>query len=421
MNFPPPSERQARLIWLAITGLAVAAVVALLGALIWALGHVISLFAPVIWPLAVAGIIACLLNPVVDFLERKTHSRPRAIISVFGLAVLAVAGLGASVVPQLVSEGEDFATRVPAYVSRLEARVTDWVQHPPPLVRQVRTYLASDHSFLPPAGEPVATNGVTQAAGTNVVSGANTAAPGTGSGLGQEQYRAAAGWLAKALPDVGSWLLERLKGLASWFGVIAGLGLIPVYAFYFLLEKDGISARWTDYLPVRDSGFKEELVFVLNAINSHLIAFFRGQVLVAMCDGVLYGLGFLLLGLPYALLIGVVAMVVTIVPYVGAILVAATSLLIAVVQFGDWLHPLLVLGVFGLVQVLESLFISPRIMGNRVGLHPVTIIIAVMVGTTLLGGLLGGLLAIPLTAALRVAMFRYLWKKPAEAAPKAGA
>src|SRR5436190_21578503 len=87
------------------------------------------------------------------------------------------------------------------------------------------------------------------------------------------------------------------------------------------------------------------------------------------------------------------------------------ALVIAFVQFGDWLHPLLVLAVFAVVQTLEGLLIWPKIMGDRVGLHPLTIIIAVMVGTTLLGGLLGGILAIPLTAALRVVMFRYVWKK----------
>ena len=102
----------------------------------------------------------------------------------------------------------------------------------------------------------------------------------------------------------------------------------------------------------------------------------------------------------------------TIIPFLGAIIICLTALGIAVVQFGDWVHPLLVLAVFGIVQTLEGLVISPKIMGGRVGLHPVTIIIAVMAGTTLLGGLLGGILAIPLTAALRVVMFRYIWKAP---------
>jgi predicted PurR-regulated permease PerM len=187
-----------------------------------------------------------------------------------------------------------------------------------------------------------------------------------------------------------------------------------VYTFYFLLEKHAISSRWTDYLPVTDSRFKNELVFVLNSINNYLIAFFRGQVLVALCDGILYGLGFLLIGLPYALLIGFMAIFLTMIPFLGAIITCVTALAIALVQFGNWSKPLLVLVVFGCVQGMEGLFISPRIMGGRVGLHPVTIIIAVMAGTTLLGGLLGGILAIPLTAALRVVMFRYIWKRPAD-------
>jgi predicted PurR-regulated permease PerM len=87
------------------------------------------------------------------------------------------------------------------------------------------------------------------------------------------------------------------------------------------------------------------------------------------------------------------------------------ALVLATVQFQDWLHPLLVLAIFGTVQAVEGLFISPKIIGDRVGLHPLTIIVAVMIGTTLLGGILGGVLAIPLTAALRVLMFRYVWKK----------
>src|SRR5208337_3312335 len=131
--------------------------------------------------------------------------------------------------------------------------------------------------------------------------------------------------------------------LASWLGFLAGLALVPVYTFYFLLEKRGISSRWTNYLPVADSGFKNELVFVLNAINNYLITFFRGQVLVALCDGFLYGLGFLIIGLPYAVLIGATAVFLTMIPYLGAIVTCSAALIIALVQFGDWLHPLLVL------------------------------------------------------------------------------
>ena len=80
------------------------------------------------------------------------------------------------------------------------------------------------------------------------------------------------------------------------------------------------------------------------------------------------------------------------------------------VQFGDWQHPLWVLGVFAVVQGIEGWVIQPKIIGDRVGLHPLTIIIALLVGTTLMGGILGGLLAIPTTAVIRALMFRYIWR-----------
>jgi predicted PurR-regulated permease PerM len=193
--------------------------------------------------------------------------------------------------------------------------------------------------------------------------------------------------------------------------MLAGLVLIPVYTFYFLLEKRGIELHWRDYLPIRDSSAKAEMIFVVESISQYLVAFFRGQVLVAMVDAVLYTIGFLVTGVNYAFLLGFMALFLTMIPFLGAIVVCLTALTLSFVQYGDWAHPVMVLGVFALVQTLEGLFISPKIMGNRVGLHPLVIIIAVMTGTTLLGGILGGVLAIPLAAALRVIMFRYVWKK----------
>jgi predicted PurR-regulated permease PerM len=229
--------------------------------------------------------------------------------------------------------------------------------------------------------------------------------------LDPNTLKTATGWLAKILPQVGSWLFGQVTKVASWLGVLAGLALVPVYAFYFLLEKRGIESKWTDYLPVAKSEFKDELVFVLKSINDYLIVFFRSQVLVAVCDGVLYTIGFILIGLPYAVLLGVLAIGLTMIPFLGAMATCALALILAFVQYGDWQHPGLVLVVFAVVQTLEGFVISPKIMGDRVGLHPLTIIVAVMAGTTLLGGILGGVLAIPLTAAARVVMFRYVWKK----------
>jgi predicted PurR-regulated permease PerM len=410
MSLPPPSARQARLIWLALTGLGIAVLVGLVVGLIWGLGRVLSILSPVLWPLAVAGVLAYLLDPVVDLIEARGFSRVRAIGCVFGIALLLVACLFASIVPQLIRETRQLAARVPDYANRLEHRIESWANNPP---RVLRRLLERDLSAT--TSSPLKTVDETGMSSSTNVFDAN---PGTTNlpstldrNLNKENLQAATGWLTKALSKAGPWLLSSVGRVASWFGVLAGLALIPVYTFYFLLEKRGISSRWTDYLPVSDSRFKEELVFVLNSINNYLIVFFRGQVLVALCDGILYGIGFLIVGVPYALLIGAAAVVLTIIPFIGAIIVFLSALTISLVQFGDWLHPLLVLVVFGVVQALEGLVVSPRIMGGRVGLHPVTIIIAVMAGTTLLGGLLGGILAIPLTAALRVVMLRYVWKR----------
>ncbi len=415
MNLPPPTKKQAHLIWLAITGLALATIVALIVVLVWGLGKVLNVFAPVIWPLAVAAVLACLLDPVVEFLVRKKAPRLRAIIVVFFLALVIVVGLFASVVPQLVIQARDLAAKSSEFTTKLPARSGELAERPPKwLPKQLVPVL---RAFSESANTTV-TNRVTQ---TNALVLAGTNAPpalplppvlGEPSG-----FQSVADFAARLLPKFGGWLSQVLGFVGSVFGIIAGLALVPIYAFYLLLEKHGIVTRWRDYLPVQDSKLKDEMAFIINSINEYLVAFFRGQVLVAICDGILYTIGFVLIGLPYALLIGVMATFLTIIPFLGAITTCVSALIIAVVAFGDWQHPALVLAVFAVVQSLEGTVIQPKIMGDRVGLHPMTIIIALMAGTTLLGGILGGLLAIPLAAVLRVLMARYVWHRQLGGAP----
>lgn len=448
MNFPPPTERQARIIWAAVTGLGIALIAALLVVLIWGLGRVLDVLSPVLWPLAVAGVIAYLLDPVVDGIERRGTPRVQAIVAVFALAVLVVLGLFGSVVPQVVVETRQLIREIPQYATNVTHRVEGWIRNPPssvlrslglPLGGTNETSTATTNT-VPATNALVAGDDLPVGEVAGAGGGAPTNAPTAGADVdagttvasseprSDASNDALAAWLrqtldidtlqsatsilARALTRIGSWFFGQLTKVASWFGVLAGLALIPIYTFYFLLEKRGIESKWTDYLPVARSEFRDELVFVLKSINDYLIAFFRGQVLVAICDGILYAIGFALIGLPYAVLIGVVATFLTIIPFVGAIITCGGALLIAVVQYGDWLHPLLALLVYAIVQALEGYVIQPKILGDRVGLHPLTIIVAVMVGTTLLGGILGGILAIPFTAALRVIMFRYVWKSP---------
>ncbi len=418
MNFPPPTEKQARLIWAGVTALAIAAILGLIAAFIWGLGRLLQVLSPVLWPLAVAGVIAYLLDPVVDFLERKGAPRTRAIAVVFALALFLVLGLLGSVVPQVVVETRDLSAKIPAITAEAQKKADEFMSHPPGWFKQLlpgKTVTATTNSQTQLTN---AAGTIEQAshAGTNAEP-ANTSTNVVARELSLDKatIQSATGWIAKALPTAGSWLSHVVSFIGSWFGIMAGLALIPIYAFYFLLEKRGIASKWPEYLPVKTSAFKDELVFVLRSINEYLIAFFRGQVLVAICDGILYTIGFLIIGIPYAVLIGAMAIVLTIIPFLGAITVCVITLIIAFVTYGDWQHPALVLAVFAVVQTLEGLVIAPKIIGDRVGLHPLTIIIAVIVGTTLLGGILGGVLAIPLTAALRTVMFRYVWRKPGKA------
>lgn len=399
-----PTPKQTGILWAALTALAVAVVIALITLFCWGLGRILNLLSPVLLPLAIAAVVACLLSPVVDFFERRKISRVRAIILVFAMAMALILGLVASVIPQVVKETEDLSKTVPAYSQKIQDKVEAFIAHPPPLLQRL----------FPPSESVTNTNAPA------------TANPPATAPESDKSMTALTAWVTAHLAGVGSWLLAEFGKLLSGFGLLAGLVLVPVYAFHFLREMRGIQDNWRDYLPLRDSAAKDEVIFVLNAIGQYLVAFFRGQLLIAICDSILYTAGFLLIGLHYSFLLGCAAVVLIMIPFLGAAIICATALLLAFAQFGDWLHPLLVLAVFALVQTLEGLVISPKIMGDRVGLHPVVIIIAVMTGTTLLGGILGGVLAIPLAAALRVILNRYIWitntpAKTPEGAPRGGA
>jgi predicted PurR-regulated permease PerM len=371
MPFPQPTERQARILWFCLTAFAIAVFLAMLGLLVMGTGMVLKRLSGVLLPLAIASILAYILDPVVDFLESKRIPRGGAIALVFTLALVAVLFLLVAVVPQLAQQVGELVTRVPDYAAEFGKTLKEWTDEP----------------WIKNLPESIRPRNIWEAHGTTIQ-----------------------GWVTTALPAVTGWVVAQFGRVAGWLGLLVGLFLVPVYVFYFLLEKRKIVDNWAAYLPVQESRVKEEVVFILRSINDSLIVFFRGQVLVALCVGALTAIGFSLIGLRYALLLGVMTGVLGIIPYLGVMVSIIPAVLLGVVQFGDW-RVLLVVGVFVIVQTAEGMFISPKIIGDRVGMHPLTIIVAIMVGTTLMGGILGGVLAIPLTAALRTLMFRYVWKK----------
>lgn len=413
-NYRPPSRNQLRIVWFALTALAIAVIVVVTVGFIWGFGLFLNLLSPVLWPLAIAAVLSYLLDPAVNWLERRKISRPWAIVIVFLGMLCVVVGILASVIPQLVQETNSLVSEIPRYTARAQQKIENWADKATSNAGQENTNSSAQTNTVTATETPKSKTQKNSTTATNLQNDSSTNSAASAQNeqqMHKQIVTSAKNWISQVMPKIGNWALNLLSKATSLVDVVVALILIPIYTFYFLREKREIKRQWTNYLPIRDSHIKNELVYMLSATNQYLIAFFRGQVLVALISGALYTISFLSLGLDYALLLGFVAVILVIVPFVGAIILLILAFILTIVQFHDLFHPMMILFVFAVVQSLESFFYSPRIMGNRVNLHPVVVIIALMVGITLLGGLLGGILAIPLAAALRVALFRYVWKK----------
>ena len=219
--------------------------------------------------------------------------------------------------------------------------------------------------------------------------------------------------------NVWNFIRTSVGGFLGVFGFLLSLVIVPIYLYYFLIESRNISESWRDYLPLRASAFKDEVVSALSEINGYLIAFFRGQLLVSMINGMATGLLLVFFGIDFGLLIGLILCFLGLIPYLGIVLCWFPAVIIASVQGGSWLIPgtpwwllpAVVTGIFGTVQQVDGLFVTPRIVGESVGLHPVTVIVSVFVWSLLMGGLLGAILAVPMTATIKVLLKRYVWER----------
>ena len=211
----------------------------------------------------------------------------------------------------------------------------------------------------------------------------------------------------------GQFLQKSVGGFLGVFGFLLSLILVPIFLFFFLKEGHSISENWSNYLPLRASPLKSEIVSLLNEINNYLINFFRGQLLVSLIDGFLIGFCLLVfVRLEFSLLIGLMVGLLGLIPYLGMMICWVPAVIIAAAQFGDWWHPLLVTIIFIVANNIDGMIIAPKIVGESVGLHPLTVIISVLAWSLILGGLLGALLAVPLTATLKVLLKRYFWDRP---------
>ena len=224
-----------------------------------------------------------------------------------------------------------------------------------------------------------------------------------------EKIRGAAqGYAGAAL----AWFAELLKGVwrggAAIFNTISLIVVTPLVAFYLLRDWDRIVAAVDGWLP-RDHA--PEIRGLARDIDTMLAGFVRGQGTVCLCLAGIYGLGLHLVGLEFGLLVGLVTGSISFVPYFGMLIGFVTALGIAFVQFSDWTSFAMVIGVFAVGQVAESFFLTPTLVGERVGLHPVWVIFALMAGGAVFG-FTGILLAVPVAATIgvlvRFVVARYL-------------
>jgi predicted PurR-regulated permease PerM len=427
-----PTVWQRKTMWAALTALFVVFLIVIVGAVIWAGANIISFLQPILIPVAIAIILTYLLNPLVTKMCRGGLGRTKAVALLFAIAFLALGGLVAWLVPTISLQSANFAKELPAYTERARDRVVDviyrynrafgmpggargtsgsptasfidWLLGSPPPTAQPTPRATPS----PAATAPQATPPSTETIGPNP-SKLTTADRQRIQAYVEKQIPN----LQRALPTLMEKLWDILKksigGFLGITGFLLSLVLVPIYLFFLLKESPRIQRRWKDYLPLRASPLKDEVAEVLSEINNYVTAYFRGQLLVCLVDGVLIGTALTLFGLNFAPLIGLLVVVLTMVPYIGIIVCWVPAVLIAVFQWGDWSHPIGVTLIFIVVQNLEGIFYAPRIVGNSVGLHPMTVIVSVFVWGLIIGGVLGPLLAVPLTATIKVLLARYVW------------
>jgi len=416
--------------WAALTACFVVLLIVVVGAAIWTAANIISFLQPILIPVAIAVILTYLLDPLVTRMSRGTLSRTKAVALVFAISFFALGGLAAWLIPTISIQSANFARQVPAYTERARDYTVDLIyrfDHTFGLFGGGHGKSASTsltNWLIGPAASPSAR---AQASATPIASPQATAptteiiAPSPPKLTTAERQRIQAyvekqmPKLEQALPTVVDKLWDILKksigGFLGVTGFLLSLILVPIYLFFLLNEKPRIQQRWQDYLPLRESPLRDEVADVLSEINRYVTAYFRGQLLVCLVDGILIGTALTIFGLNFAPVIGVLVVILTMVPYIGIIICWVPAVLIAAFQWGDWTHPMIVTGIFILIQNLEGIFYAPRIVGNYVGLHPMTVIVSIFVWGLIIGGVIGPLLAVPLTATIKVLLARYVWRR----------
>jgi predicted PurR-regulated permease PerM len=383
---PGPWQRK---VWnAALTALSLVTLVAVAAGVLYLVVEAAAFLQPLLIPVVAAVVLTYLLGPVVDKFCSFGLGRTWAVLLLFLLIGLGFTGIGLWVGPVIWHQTSQFGATLPEQASRgqdLMLATLEWVR--------------GLQQKLQPA---------------SVLGEERT--------IRDELWAWAAGyiedlisWIQQRLPEilaaVGGFLQRSVGGFLGVAGVAVSLFLVPLFLFFFLKDSAQFAKEWRQYIPLPESPLRNEVASLLEEINNYLVRYFRGQFTVSLIDGVLIGAALFAMGLNFALLIGLAVGLLALIPYVGLTICWIPAVLIAVAQFGDWTHPLIVTAIFVGMSNLESFFIAPRVVGDSVSLHPLTVILSVLIWTLVLGVLLGALLAVPLTATIKVLLQRYVWHR----------
>ncbi|MEX1369488.1 MAG: AI-2E family transporter [Nannocystaceae bacterium] len=338
-------------------------------ACIFAVGWLLFLLRGALTPVFFAFLIAYMLDPVIDGFEARGRSRAT------GIAVMLTAVLGCMVL---------FAVLV------LPGAVRDLVGFVRELPGLVRGLAAALEPWLTGLGVPV----------PHTVDEALT------------QLQLDAGELASKVAVPASAVLKSLLGgTISVVGALAGLLLVPVFAAYLLYDFDRIIAAIRDLVPPR---YRGDVVDIARDVDVVLGEFIRGQLIVMLILAVLYTIAYSLLGVRLAILIGIVAGLLSFIPYVGGGIALGLGVAMSLIYWTGWTQMVGVIVAYGIIQVIEGFVITPRVVGDKVGLSAVWVLFALMVGGEVLG-FMGVLLALPTAAVIKIFVVRGVaWYRASE-------
>ncbi|TAE88187.1 MAG: AI-2E family transporter [Verrucomicrobia bacterium] len=427
-----PTRFQLRTLWNAATGVSILILGALLVGLVWLMGQIFGFLQPVLVPLAVSAIIAYLLDPVVRIFQKRGFSRRWAVVSTFAGFTLLAAGLVAIMIPLVGGQIHNFQQQRQAIADKHPPAATS----PTPtdakpideMMVDILIGTRNRNEWAKPFIDPLL--GPPSDPNSEAPKATLTAALDEAAELGRIQpdppivLQSTELWAQGKtyLDEILGWVKGGAGKILGFLGLAIGFIMVPIYLYYFLSESAAIKEHWHEYVPLKASRFKTELIETLTEINRYLISFFRGQVLVAFIDGILVGLALTAFNLPLGLLIGILMALLGIIPYIGNIITLVPACVLAYFHFsvpgnqhvlGDnpWAYVGGVVAIFVIVQQINSLLTAPKIVGDSVGLHPMTVIFSMLFWSLILGGFVGALLAVPLTAAVKVLFRRYIWDR----------